>query len=337
MRAILSLSTVVGLLGTSGSAWALSQSDHAAITERSCSVAGFEHDFCERVSDEVYNTDYHEFLNLAAHAQPDVGDSACTAAGKSMQRLLDLGREMRVALREVKAQPGNHDLSAKLAKSVGRALHTIEDNCAHNGMPNPQHAWHSLSDTCSGTHDSPDSQAEALSCAEREAGAIFSALRQASSELGVDTSVMVPYETRRRWPPRGEVCAFLREAPLWDGQDRRWNNAVVVPAFRNQLASAITSDSAGLDNICANGETLERADKFASVNTSGGQELCFKLQAYCVGKADGEEEAPPWETDGEGEDEVETASGGCDAGNGAAGWFVLLLGAIAFGVTRRRR
>jgi hypothetical protein len=334
MRTILALATVVGMLGTSGSALALSQSEHAAITERTCEAAGFEEDFCERVGDEVYNTDFHEFNNLAAHAQPDVGDSACTAAGKSMQRLLDLGREMRVALRAVKAAPNDHDLSANLAKSVGRALHTIEDNCAHNGMPNPQHAWHSLSDTCSGTHDSPDSQAEAISCAEREAGEIFRSLRQASNELGVDTSVMVPYETWRRWPPRGEVCAFLREAPQWDGQDRRWNNAIVVPAFRNQLAKAITTDGAGLDNICANGQTLARADKFASVNTSAGQELCLSVKAYCVGKADGEEEAPPWETE---QAEEQTATGGCDARNGVgSGWLAFLIGAIVLGLTRRR-
>ncbi len=334
MRTILALVTVVGMLGTSSSALALSQSDHAAITERVCEAAGFQHDFCERVGDEVYNTDYHEFNNLSAHAQPDVGVTACAAAGKSMQRLLDLGREMRGALREVKAAPKNHDLSAKLAKAMGRALHTIEDNCAHYGMTNPQHAWHSLSDTCSGTHDSPDSQAEAMSCAEREAGEIFRSLRQASNELGVDTRVMVPYEVYRRWPPRGEVCAFLREAPLWDGQDRRWNNAVVVPAFRNQLAKAITSDTAGLDNICAGGETLARADKFPTVNTTGGQELCLKVKTYCVGKADGEEEAPPW--DEPAAEEME--SGGCDTRNGVgSSWLAFLMGAIVLGLTRRRR
>ena len=330
---ILALATMVGMLGTSGTALALSQSDHAAITERACEAAGFEEDFCERVGDEVYNTDFHEFNNLSAHAQPDVGDTACSAAGKSMQRLLDLGREMRAALREVKAAPNDHDLSAKLAKSLGRALHTIEDNCAHNGMPNPQHAWHSLSDTCAGTHESPDSQAEALSCAEREAGEVFKVLRQASSDLGVNTSVMVPYEVYRRWPPRGEVCSFLKEAPQWDGQDRRWNNTVVVPAFRNQLAKAITSDSAGLDNICANGQTLARADKLASENTSAGMALCNRVSLYCIGKADGEEEAPPWEDEAEA---AASASGGCDAGNGGSAWLVFLMAALGLGLTRRR-
>ena len=334
MRTILSLATVLGMLATSSSALALSQSDHAAITERACEAAGFEEDFCERVGDEVYNTDFHEFNNLSAHAQPDVNDTACSAAAKSMQRLLDLGREMRVTLREVKAAPNNHDLSAKVAKALGRALHTIEDNCAHQGMPNPQHAWHSLSDTCSGTHDSPDSQEAAMVCAEREAGEAFRALRQAANEIGVSTSVMVPYEVYRRWPPRGEVCAFLKEAPLWDGQDRRWNDSIVVPAFRNQLVKAITTDSATLDNICAGGQTLARADKFATVNTTAGMELCNRVKLYCVGKADGEEEAPPWEEGGEPEETA--ATGGCDAGSGAGGW-LLFLGAALFGLARRRR
>ena len=334
MRHILAL-TALGILGTTGTAFALSQSEHAAITLRTCVAAGFTDDFCERVADEIYNTDFAEFNNLAAHSQPDPGASACTAAGKSMQRLLDLGRETRAGLRAVKAQPNNTDLSAKVAKAMGRALHTIEDNCAHEGRDNPQHAWASLKDSCQGTNESPDSQDAARSCAEREATAIFSALDQSLTELGVDRAVLTPWEVAKKWPPRAEVCAFLRDASTWDGRDRRWNNAIVVPAFRNQLVKALTSDTAQLDNICADGRSLAIAAPAPTVDTSAGQELCFKIKSYCLGtgKADGEDEAPPWET---GAEEQEQGSG-CNAGGGNAGWLFMLLAASVAMLCRRTR
>lgn len=336
MRTTLVLA-LLGLIGSSGSALALNQNEHASISERACEDNGFEHDFCERVADEAYNTDHHEFLDLAAHAQPDAGATACAAAGDSMQRLLDRGREIRAALRQVKAAPANHDLSAAVAKAMGRALHTIEDNCAHSGMTNPQHAWHSLSDACQGTHDSPDVQDGAAQCAEREANAAFAALRQATSQLGVNISVMVPYETMRHFPPRGEVCAFLDEAPAWDGVDRRWNNAIVVPAFRAQFAKALTTETATLDNICAGDQTLARPTPDATESTSGGQERCLKIQAYCVGKGDDAgEEAPPW--DAGSEEEQDAVTGGCSAGTGgpSPGTLMCLLGALALGARRRR-
>ncbi len=336
MRTTLALS-LLGLIGSTTSALALNQNEHAAISERACEANGFEHDFCERVADEAYNTDFHEFLDLAAHAQPDAGDTACVAAGNSMKRLLDRGREIRAALRQVNAAPANHDLSAAVAKAMGRALHTIEDNCAHSGMTNPQHAWHSLSDACQGTHDSPDVQVESAQCAAREASSAFAALRQATSQLGVNISVMVPYETLRRFPPRGEVCAFLREAPEWDGVDRRWNNAIVVPAFRTQFASALMNDTAPLGNICAGGQTLAPPTPDATEDTSAGQSSCLKIQAYCVGKGDDAgEEAPPWDDEGEQVVEGEIA-GGCRAGTGTGpGSLALLFGALVIGLRRRR-
>lgn len=332
MRHILAI-TALGILGTTGTASALNQSEHAAITVRTCLAAGFNDDFCERVGDEVYNTDFAEFNTLPAHSQPDPGVNACTAAGKSMQRLLDLGRETRAALRAVKAQPTNTELSAKVAKAIGRALHTIEDNCAHEGRDNPQHAWSSLKDTCKGTSESPDLQDAARSCAEREATAIFSALGRSADELGVDRSVLAPWETAKRYPPRAQVCAFLRDASTWDGRDRRWNNAIVVPAFRNQLVKALTTDTAQLDSICAGGRSLAILSSAATVDTSAGQPLCFKVNAYCFasGKADGEDEAPPWETESE-----EQAAAGCDAGAGGAGWLLALFAASVASRTRRR-
>src|SRR5688572_13558252 len=97
----------------------------------------------------------------------------------------------------------------------------------------------------------------------------------------------------------------------------------------------MTTDAATLDNICAGGQTLARTDKFATVNTTAGMELCNRVQLYCVGQADGEEEAPPW--DEEGPAEETDASGGCATGNGGSAWLVFLLGAVVIGFTRRRK
>src|SRR5262245_24865392 len=104
--------SILGVLVMAGPAAALNQSEHAAITERVCLAAGFTDDFCRRAGDEAYNTDFAEFDVLAAHAQPDAGATACQAAGKSMQRLLALGQEVRAGLRRVKADPSNTDHSA---------------------------------------------------------------------------------------------------------------------------------------------------------------------------------------------------------------------------------
>jgi hypothetical protein len=330
MRAILACVFVVL---SAGSAVALTQKNHAAISETACRNAGFGAAFCKRVADEAYNTDADEFEDLAAHAQPDDGMSACTAASRTTARLLDLGREARTALRDLRTRPSDRVLGAKAARALGRALHTVEDNCAHNGMPNPQHAWFSLNDACYFTSTSPDAAPAAYSCAQTEAAAIMGAMRRAADALGVDRAQLAADTVRRRWPRAIEACAFLALGDDWDGRDRRWNNQITVPAFRAQLADALTNDSSSLATICGAGQTLTRPA--VNVDTSDGPNLlCAAVVGFCDGNdnADGEAE-PPWETDDEDGPGFGEASGGCAAG-ATCGW--LAIAGVA-GVLRLRR
>ncbi|HEV7554807.1 MAG TPA: hypothetical protein VGO00_05080, partial [Kofleriaceae bacterium] len=163
MRKILVLASLVA---TPGSALALEQSDHQAISEDACTAAGLPEDFCERVGTEAYNVDHYEWSHPEAHAQIGVGalGTACTAANAALDRVRVLGADIQTSLFTLYGSPSN-DLATHIATQLGRALHTIQDDCAHKGMPNDQHAWASLLDTCTGSKTSPDLAPEALSCA----------------------------------------------------------------------------------------------------------------------------------------------------------------------------
>src|SRR5205823_6276616 len=139
--------SVMLVLAMTGSAYALKPGAHADLATKSCTAAGLPHDFCARVATEDYDTDSHEWTDLSAHAQIDDGMTACDAADAAAARAWGLGRDLRTLLQT--------DAGAA-ATALGRALHTIQDDCAHHGMPNPQHAWFSLEDFCEGTALSPD-------------------------------------------------------------------------------------------------------------------------------------------------------------------------------------
>src|SRR5256885_12817527 len=134
-------------------AHALVQSKHHSVTSTGCTQAGLPARFCQEVAVEAYNTDAFEFEDLAAHAQIPVGSTACDAADRSLMRLGALGRELRGGLGELR-RSGSGAAATAVARALGRSLHTVQDNCAHHGMPNPQHAWFSLSDSCRSTSDS---------------------------------------------------------------------------------------------------------------------------------------------------------------------------------------
>jgi hypothetical protein len=223
-------------------------------------------------------------------------------------------------------------LSSEIAVALGKALHTIEDNCAHQGMDNPQHAWFSYKDSCGGTTTSPDAQPAAKACAEREAAAVFAALAQTLDDVGLAPTALRTVSTRTHWPPRASICAVLGEAKLWDGHDRRWNNDIVVPAFRAQLVAALSDPNAQQHAICAGGETLARASYNPVVDVSGSPTSCMKISLYCAftGKADEGDEPPPWEQDDHAE------AGGCNAGRSVGVWWVAFA-MIALICRSRRR
>jgi len=323
------------LVAASVPAHALKQSAHRSISRNACDDAGLPEEFCERVGVAAYNVDHYEWDTPAAHAQMSPGQSVCDGANATLARVRDLGSSVRHDLALVAAAP-SADRAEQVAVHLGRALHTVQDNCAHHGIPNPEHAWDSLSDICAGTQISPDIRPGAASCARDETELVMDAFVAAMIDAGVDDQDLadVPYAFTH-WPTHGEVCDFLASASEWDGQDRQWNNEIMEPAVRDQLTGAFTAANPATIDPCDEGSSVLAAPApSARVDVANGPESCFSIKLYCLGKADGADEPPPWE-DGT-DDEMQPA--GCAAGGrsgaGAAALMLALAGLVA---TRRRR
>lgn len=177
MKAISALvaSMVVGTLLAPRTAHALDQSVQFAITYDACRERGGPDAFCEQVATATHNVDNEEFFDMAAHGQMRDGQPACEGAHYAAWRVFWLGQRIRPLTQQAAISPTHRSISG-LAKWVGRALHTVQDNCAHSGMPNPQHAWFSIQDFCNGTMTSPDAQPEALQCGIEETKAVLDAV-----------------------------------------------------------------------------------------------------------------------------------------------------------------
>jgi hypothetical protein len=262
--------------------------------------------------------------------------TACKATNLTLERMRVLGTDIRTSLGRL-SRGASEDLATHIATQLGRSLHTIQDDCAHHGMPNDQHAWASLTDTCTGSKTSPDLDGDALRCAHTETAEVFAAFvrelrtaRVSSSELdGIS-------EGWTHWPSRGEVCGFLHDASSWNGIDQRWDDSVVAPWLRDQLTHAITTDSASLGDPCAEGARLQIEEPNDRVNVSKKPNWCFKLKVFCLGKADGPDEAPPWEDSPApevAEVPMATETAGCQVGGQGTGSLIVVLG---FVVGRRR-
>lgn len=334
MRVCLSsVALLLLVLGTS-EAGALPQSKHRSLTLDACWKLKLPDAFCETAAAAAYNVDHYEWSDLSAHAQPDTGESKCTAANKAVARVGTLASELRGLAKQTEYDPA-------LAVALGRVLHTLQDNCAHHGIPNPAHAWLSLSDTCEGTDSSPDVQPEALSCAKAETAA---ALELFASQAQVPTPPPNPdgpgapqQQDPMFFPPRGDVCAFLKSAGSWDGVDRRWNGALMVSALRSQYQASLLGD-APLADVCQAGESaLEPSAPGPITNVSQPIEWCGALELYCLGKGDGANDAPPWEASTE-PAASESSSGGCgvDPVARSGGWGIAALG-LGLWLARRRR
>ena len=274
---------VIFLLAASGGpAFALDQSVHQSISHDRCIAAHLPQDFCERVGTEAYNVDSYEWSHPEAHSQIGEGaiGTACTAANAALDRERTLGSDIRTSLEQL-AQSPSEDLRIHIATQLGRSLHTIQDDCAHHGMPNAQHAWWSRKDACSGSKTSPDLQPEAASCANTETAAVFVAFEQQMAAAGISAGALDNLtEGWTHWPKRGDVCDFLHEADQWDGTDRRWNNTVVVPMRREQLTNAITMDDRSVIDACT--VDLEVVSHDAQLDVSSPPPFCLKLETFCL-------------------------------------------------------
>ena len=280
------------------SASALEQPKHRALSRDGCAAAGLPWNFCLRVGSEAYNVDAYEWSELPAHAQIDVekGQSACDAANLAAERVRAIGEALRSGAQAMAAGDGWAN-GAWMATQLGRALHTVQDNCAHRGVSNPHHAWFSLSDTCSGTHLSPDTRPDAIDCAARETADLIDAFAVAVSDAGLDFAALDDgvIEGATHWPDRGAVCEFLASANSWNGVDDHWESGVMVPALRDHFAAGIFGASASRDVCGGDPNAIASASPDPRVDTGNGQSRCFKVKAYCLGKADAPPEAPPWE------------------------------------------
>ena len=337
------------VVGAASQAHALKPSSHADIAKASCTAAGLPRDFCTRIATEDYNTDGREWDDLRAHAQIDDGETACTAADRTAQRVYELGGELRTQLEKVVRTRSDDDVGLT-ASAVGRALHTIQDNCAHHGMPNPQHAWASLSDFCDGTTLSPDIQDDAMACARHETDALMVAVAaaveqaDAASLLGSASCPPLPDTSGDSNPTMREVCRdrflpgpidgceFLGRAKDWDGTDRRWENRVVVPALRDAFVAGLAGASAP-GAICGGDErVLSPAVSDPVLDVSAGAPTCVRANILCLGKADDQTENPFADDDVE----ANTAGGCSTTGTDTASLPLALALAVMLGRRQRR-
>ncbi len=339
---------VAVLFGTAGSAHALKPGTHADLAKQSCLAEGLPSSFCQRLATEDYNTDSREWEDLRAHAQIDAGETACVAADRTAARLWQLGSDLRQHLASVRARATDTNVGLA-ATAVGRALHTIQDNCAHRGMPNPQHAWFSLSDFCLGTELSPDIQADALRCARSETDAVMQLISDAVRDSGTSSALAAescppapstgPRDTQeqpicqqRFLPGPIDACRFLGGAKDWDGIDRTWANVVVAGALHQAFAAGLAG-APNLDSVCGGDESvLSSAVSQPMLDVSGGAPTCSKAKLLCLGKAD-DAENPFFDHDHDGVTEDES-TGGCSTGGGGGGALVVFAGLL---ISRRRR
>ncbi len=324
------------LVAANAPAYALKQSAHQSISRQACDDAGLPAEFCERLGIAAYDVDRYEWDTPAAHAQMEPGQSVCDGANATLTRVRDLGISVRNDLALVATAP-SADRAEQVAIELGRALHTVQDNCAHRGMPNPEHAWDSISDTCTGTKLSPDTRPDAFSCARDETEIIMDSFVAAMDEAGVHNGDLSKVnEGFTHWPTHGDVCDFLASATEWDGQDRGWNNEIMSPALRDQLTGAFASAEPPAIDACADGASALEAAPAKPVDIATGVPSCPGIHLYCFGKADGADEPPPWDDGSTGEDDLQPA--GCAAGSGSgAGAAALMLLLVGLAATRRRR
>lgn len=327
--------------GASGTANALKPGKHAELAQDSCAAAGLPAEFCRRVATEDYDTDSREWDDLSAHAQIDDGQTPCQAADAAAGRLWRLGEDLHGELATIAASPSEDDVGTAAA-ALGRALHTLQDNCAHQGMPNPQHAWASVSDYCDNTALSPDIQPDAFTCARTESDAAMATVAAAIQRAGVADALgelACPEPPGAQPGDRGvcddrflpgpiDACSFMARAHDWDGIDHTWNNAIVTPALRAAFLAGLAGEPAP-GPMCGGDETaLTPAVHASMVDVSAGPASCITLEVFCLGKADG---------GGSGvnpfADDPAPTAGGCTAGGGTGLAMLVLVAGFA---SRRR-
>ncbi len=267
----------------------LETKDHSKITGRSCRDAKLPEAFCVRLEQEAFDVDHNEWTDLSAHSQTELGQSTCDAAAAAQKRLHDLGAEVRAILKndidgspDPSVAPAAGSNGNNLAHALGRAMHTIQDNCAHSGMSNQQHAWLSDMDICVAPDMNPDTKPAALQCAREESAAIMASFKEALLAANMDPdSLSTTTAITESNPSRTQACNFIREWKKWDGVDGRWDNDKTRAAFRETLTTAFTAEKATKD-LCADGESLTSPDHEPDMKVTNP--WCPGLSIFCIGK-----------------------------------------------------
>lgn len=318
---IVSLAYACLSLGSLTSALALKQSGHYNVTYEACRAEKFGMAYCKAVAAAAYNVDKLEWTDMAAHGQRRQGQSACDAGQATANRLNDLGRAIRAT-----------NTPKESAKLLGQALHTIQDECAHHGMTNAQHAHFSLDAEC-GDGTNPDTTSSALSCAASRTKAAFVALR---GSLGLSSAELSSWcvshgcSTTRMVGLR-EGCEFLGERAAWNFKETKWTNAagqIMFTAFTNGLTGG------GAPKVCGNGDIALAADTLAKEPA----ESCTTVRTVC-GKVDASEEELVEVFDEDANNIVEETEdgGGCSVVQNNGGLVMLGLLGIGLSLSRPRR
>jgi hypothetical protein len=323
VRWLLALPLVV-VIGSPGDAWALKPSAHRELAEAACAREGMPDAFCRRMGKQTFETDYLEWNDLSAHAQRELGEDRCTAADAALARVDQLARDL------VRQAHSGHLEDA--AVSLGRALHTVQDECAHHGMTNQEHAFYSLTQQCSGDPVSPDVQPAALTCARTRTAEVMALAARALA----DVPWAAAYDLCTDWssdnqrdkcqnaslPSPFMACDFLAEHRDWDGDDSTWDPTKVGDALVTSFGAGLASTPATRSVCGGNASAIDPPDPRAPITDRGKKLGCFSTSLGCLGKVDdgGDTDAMP--------------SGGCSTSSPSAGVLVL---ALAFGARRRRR
>jgi len=278
---------VLPLLLASSPAWALKPGKHRELAEAACAAQQLPSAFCERMGQQVFETDYKEWTTPSAHAQRKLGQDRCEAADDASIRVRGLARDL-----VADAHAGKFEAAAI---ELGRAVHTLQDECAHHGMTNEEHAFYSMEDTC-GDGVSPDTTPEALSCAEARTNDVMASVGAALADVkwsGVeymcrdgndqDTCQLASL------PSPFQACDFLALHKDWDGADSRWNGDVVGPALVDAFEHGLAGDIAYVP-VCAQPGAIDPVMPNPLVtNRDTG---CGLTDVACFGKADAPGEAP---------------------------------------------
>jgi hypothetical protein len=222
------------------------------------------------------------------------------------------------------------------AKALGRALHTVQDNCAHAGMGNPEHAWYSLSDVCQDTTLSPDLAPEARPCAQADTEVLMARFLETLVALDAPADLASTNSVKEKHVGYFDKCDYLAEADDWSGRDLTWKRDLVRGPIVDAFFASLATAPMDLD-VCGGDPTaIDNPAPPADVDVSDGTPSCMKVHLYCLGKAD-----DPWTGEPATAPTPTESTGGCavaygrTAGAVPAGLLALL--ALALVARPRRR